>query len=93
MLVEALEREIGCPDRSPVGHHPALVAPVALEDAVQHPVVAARLHTIDLVVRAHDRPRLTRFDRDLEGEQVAHAQRAFVDDAVVELPPDLGRIE
>ena len=65
--------------RAPIAHHPAGIVPVALQHIGQQVLVLARPVAVDLVVRAHDRSGMPLFDRDLKGEQVAHAQRRLAD--------------
>src|SRR5690606_2504565 len=93
LLIETLEREVprGC--RAPVGHHPALVTPCALEHLVQKMVVPAGILAIDLVVPGHDRTGLRAFDCDLEGEQVGLAVRVRVDDRVEPVTVGLVAVE
>ena len=56
-------------------------------------LVLARPVAIDLVIGAHDGPRLAGLDRDLEGEQVAHPQARLVDPCIDDHPPGLLRIQ
>ncbi len=72
---------------APVAHHPAGIAPVVLQHIGQQMSVLAHPVAVDLVVGAHDRARPTALDGDLEGEQVAHTQRRFVDPRVEDCPP------
>ncbi len=65
--------------RAPVGDHETVEAPLVAEDAREQPRVLARVHTVDAVVRAHDRPRLGVLDDALEAAEVDLAQRALVD--------------
>ena len=51
-LVEPLERELPARRGAPVGHHPAPVAPGALEHLLEQDAVAAGVLAVDLVVAA-----------------------------------------
>jgi hypothetical protein len=74
-LVQAGGRGGGGVDRAPVGHHPALPAPVALQDVVQKGRVLAGVDAVDAVVGAHDRQGLAALNGDLEGQQVGLPRR------------------
>ena len=69
-------------DSPPVGHHPAPVAPVLLQNPVEQEVRAAGRLTVHIVIAAHDRARLAALDGDLEGQQVRFPQARLVDDRV-----------
>ena len=93
LLVEPGERELPRRRRAPVGHHPARVAPVALEDVLEQVAVAARVLAVDLVVAGHDRARLRALDRDLERQQVGLAVGGGVDPRVQPVAVGLVAVE
>ncbi len=66
-------------DRSPVRNDEAVEAPLFAEYLGEQPMVLARVHTVDLVVRAHDRRRGRSLDGVFEAGQIDLAQRPFVD--------------
>ena len=78
----ALQRLHPVMDGAPVGHHQTLEAPLAFEDVHQQFVVFGAIGAVELVVRAHHRPRPRLFHCRLEGRQVKLAQRALVDPGV-----------
>ena len=69
----------GAVRRAPVGHDPALEAPLGLQDVVQEMGVLAGVDAVHLVVGTHHAADAGLFHNDLEGQQVDLAQRAFID--------------
>ena len=79
-LIEAGERRADRRvDGAPVGHDEARIAPVALQDLVQEPVVLAGIDPVDLVVGAHDRARSALLDADLESQKIRLPRRRRID--------------
>ena len=64
--------------RTPVRHHDPVETPLVPEHLGQQPVVFGRVRSVDLVVRAHHRPRLRLLDHRLEGRQVDLPQGPLV---------------
>ena len=80
LLVEAcVGGPRGAVRRAPVGHDPALEAPLGLQDVVEEMGVLAGVDAVDLVVGAHHAADAGLFHGDLEGQQVDLAQRPFID--------------
>ena len=74
-LIEPVVGRRGRMDRSPVAHHEALVAPVALQHFVEEVVVLAAPAAVDEIVGAHHGARTSAFDREFEREQIRLAHR------------------
>ena len=64
--------------RAPVGDDEALEAPFVAEHLLLQPLVLRAILAVEAVVRVHDRPRLSLFDRDLVLSEIDFAQRALV---------------
>ena len=79
--------------RAPIGHHEAGIAPVALEHAGEQRGILTGIAAVDLVVGGHDRAGRAAIDRDLEGEQVAFAQRRHVDGGIDDVAAGLLVVE
>ena len=93
LLVQPGQRVIDRADRTPVGHYEAGIAPVLLQYPVEQIIAAACRRPVDAVVGAHHRTGPPLVDRDLEGEQVAHAEGVVGDPAIDRMPARLLRIE
>ena len=57
-------------DTNPIGHHDTFKAPIVAQDAGQQVAIAHRELTINLIIRCHDRPRVTLSDCNLKPTQV-----------------------
>ena len=66
-------------NRTPVGYHQTLEAPFLAQDLGQQPVVLRAVGAIQLVVGAHDRPRLRGLHDPLERRQIDLAEGPLVD--------------
>jgi len=93
LLVEPREGELPVQGGAPVGHHPARVAPGALEHVLEQDPAAARVIAVDHVVAGHHRAGLRALDGDLERQQVGLAMRGRVDDRVQPVAVDLVAVE
>ena len=67
---------------APVRHDQPFVAPLLAQNFGEQRVVLGAVGAVELVVGAHDRPRLCPLDDALEGGQVDLTQRALVDDGI-----------
>lgn len=90
LLVKAMERwrDDGSEVRQhgnggdPVRHDKTLEAPFAFEDVVEQVVVGAGVGTVHQVIGAHHGLHAGFFESDFEGEQVALAGAALIDDCI-----------
>ena len=74
-----LQRGDAVVDRAPVRHHEPLEPELLTQHRREQPRVLRRRQPVDLVVRAHDRPRLAGRDDPLERREVDLPQRPLVD--------------
>ena len=80
LLVEARVGGLrGAVGRAPIGHDPALEAPLGLQDVVEEMRVLAGVDAVHLVVGAHHAADARLLHGDLEGQQVDLAHRPFID--------------
>jgi hypothetical protein len=73
---ERLRRGI---DRTPIGHHEPLVAPLVAQNALDEVVVFRTVLLVNAIVSRHQTTRVALLDGDFEGSEIHLVQGAFVD--------------